>query len=85
MALGQFEVYAGDFKKCKNHYRYRNKLVMSKRWRLFRERIKLKNIESVEVASEEAVKRQGVIVGWGVAGARLHDLRHRDAFQMLAQ
>lgn len=37
----------------------------------FRETLSLDTVESVEVASEEAVKRIGGTLGWGVAGAVL--------------
>lgn len=37
----------------------------------FREKVKLADIEAVEVASEEAVIRVGGAIGWGVAGAVL--------------
>jgi len=38
---------------------------MKKRKGFFRERIKLEAVETVEMASEEAVKRLGGTIGWG--------------------
>ena len=44
---------------------------MKKQKGFFREKVHLDNVESVEVASEESVKRLGGTIGWGVAGAVL--------------
>lgn len=71
MPLGSFEVHAGDFKAGGIHHFGRKKLIMKRPWKLFRERVKFKNIESVEVATEDSVKRLGGTVGWGVAGGLL--------------
>ena len=68
MAFGSFEVHAGDFKKGKDHQFLKNKLVMKRPGKFFRENIKLNQIETVEIASEDAVKRIGGTVGWGIAG-----------------
>ncbi len=69
MALGRFTVHAGDFRTGNEHQFLRGKLIMKKRKGFFRERIKLEAVETVEMASEEAVKRLGGTIGWGVAGA----------------
>ena len=71
MALGVFTVHAGDFRKGKDHQFVGGKLIMKKPKGFFRESIKLDRVESVEMASEEAVKRIGGTIGWGVAGAVL--------------
>ena len=71
MALGRFTVHAGDFRKGKEHQFARGKLFMKKPKGFFRETIALDRIESVEAASEEAVKRLGGTIGWGIAGAVL--------------
>ncbi|TXH81251.1 MAG: hypothetical protein E6Q77_08565 [Rhizobium sp.] len=69
MALGRFTVHAGDFRPGSEHQFVRGKLLMKKPKGLFRETIKLDAVETVEMASEEAVKRLGGTIGWGVAGA----------------
>lgn len=71
MAFGSFEVHAGDFKKGKEHQLVGGKLVMKRADQFFRETIELDELESVEMASEEAVKRLGGTVGWGLAGGVL--------------
>ncbi|MBF9235631.1 hypothetical protein [Microvirga alba] len=71
MALGRFTVHAGDFRKGNEHQFLRGKLLMKKPKGFFRETVRLDAVESVEVASEESVKRLGGTIGWGVAGAVL--------------
>ena len=71
MAFGSFEIHAGDFKKGGTHQFVRGKLVMDVPGKFFRETIPQDQIEALEVASEESVKRIGGTVGWGVAGAML--------------
>jgi len=71
MALGIFTVHAGDFRKGKDHQFLRGKLIMKRPKGFFRETIAIDQVEIVEVASEEAVKRIGGTIGWSVAGAVL--------------
>lgn len=71
MVFGSIEVHAGDFKKGKHHQFVGNKLLMKRSGKFFRETILLGQLETVEAASEESVKRIGGIVGWGVAGGVL--------------
>lgn len=71
MAFGSFEIHAGDFKKGKDHQFVGGKLLMKKQGKFFRETVPLDQLETLEVASEESVKRVGGTVGWGVAGGVL--------------
>lgn len=71
MAFGTFEVHAGDFKKGKDHQFVGNKLIMKRPNKFFREKIDPSQIEDIDVASEESVKKLGGTLGWGVAGAVL--------------
>jgi len=71
MAFGAFKVHAGDFEKGSNHQLLSGTLVMKVPGKFFREDIPLSEVETVEAASEESVKRAGGTVGWGVAGAAL--------------
>ena len=69
--LGEIEVHAGDFSKGKHSQFVGNKLVMSVPGKWFRQNIPAKEIATVELATEESVKRLGGTVGWGLAGAAL--------------
>lgn len=71
MALGIFTVHAGDFRKGKDHQFLRGNLIMKKPKGFFREKISVDQVETVDVASEESVKRLGGTIGWGVAGGLL--------------
>ncbi len=71
MALGTFTVHAGDFKKCSDHQYVAGKLLMKNEGKFLREDILVSEVEELEVASEESVKRLGGTVGWGVVGAAL--------------
>lgn len=71
MAFGTFRVCAGDFKEGKEHQFVGGILIMRSAGKFLREKIQLEQIQSLEPASEEAVKRVGGTVGWGIAGAAL--------------
>lgn len=74
MAFGSFEVHAGDFKKGKEHQFLDSKsgiLVMKKEGKFLREKIPVSEIQELEIASEESVKRIGGTVGWGAVGGVL--------------
>ena len=71
MAFGTFEIHAGDFKKGKHHQYLKNKFIMKSDGKFIREDILATEVEEIEVASEESVKKFGGTVGWGVAGAVL--------------
>jgi hypothetical protein len=69
------EVHAGDFKVGKGAlHLYVEKvfsedyLAMKKEGVFFREKIPLSSIASIDVASEENVKKMAGTVGWGLAG-----------------
>lgn len=69
--LGTFTVHAGDFAKGREHQLLAGKLIMKVGGKFFRETIPVTQIELIEKASEEAVKRVGGTLGWGIAGAVL--------------
>ena len=77
-ASGTFEVHGGAFKKGKHHY-FRPCFVdsggvfkMKVKGYFFREKIKCpEQVQDLELATEENVKRLGGTVGWGVVGAAL--------------
>lgn len=70
MPFGTFNVTAGDFRKCDDvSQAIDGYLYMKKpRFSFFREKIKMSEIETVEVATEESVKKLGGTIGWGAAG-----------------
>lgn len=74
MAFGVLEVHAGDFKKGNDHQYVAGKpgtLIMKIDGKFFREKIPVSEIQELEPASEETVKRIGGAVGWGVVGGVL--------------
>lgn len=71
MAFGTFKVVAGDFMKGSNHQYTSKAFMMLGEGKFLKERIDVSQVEAIDVASEESVKRVGGTVGWGVAGAAL--------------
>lgn len=72
--MSSIEIHAGDFPKGKASFNFG---VIGFRWQpgdgfTTGQTLALKGqLESVELASEEAVKRVGGTVGWGIAGATI--------------
>jgi hypothetical protein len=66
--FGTFQVHAGDFKKGSEHQFIDGKLLMKRSDKFLREKVTLDQLQAVEVASEESVKRFAGTVGWGIAG-----------------
>lgn len=69
--VGFFDVLAGDFKEKSQAtvFRGRIDLKVPGRWR--REKIQGAEVEHLEVATEESVKKLGGTAAWGAAGALL--------------
>ena len=65
------KVLAGDFLKGDGEISWGLITLKTREHSWIGEGFPLKDIESVEVATEESVKRVGGTVGWGVAGAAL--------------
>lgn len=66
--MGKIKVHAGDF--TEGDLGFLNVMTLkSKAHPWMGESITLDKLESVELASEDSVKRIGGTVGWGVAGA----------------
>lgn len=68
MAFGTFEVQAGDFEKGGGHQLTDGLLLMKRPGKIFREKVALDQLQAVEIATEESVKRVGGTLGWGIAG-----------------
>jgi hypothetical protein len=67
--MAKIKVLAGDF-STKSTARISGKSIMFPRGWFF-EWVPMKQLASVQIATEENVKRLGGTVGWGVAGAVL--------------
>lgn len=74
MSFRMFEIHAGDFKTGKGHGFQPGKpgtLLLNVKGKFWPEKIGADQIEELETASEESVKRLGGTVGWGIAGGVL--------------
>lgn len=71
MAFGSFKVLAGDIVKGGGHQFSSSTFMLYVPGKILRESIDISQVETLEVASEENVKKLGGTVGWGVAGAAL--------------
>jgi len=74
MANFYLELHGGDFGEGKKKGWYdtwdKNVISLPMPHKTFggTEKIKLSNVESIQVADEEAVKKMGATFGWGLAG-----------------
>jgi hypothetical protein len=70
--VARLNVLAGDFKITSNRSHWWNgKLLMKRNGKFFRESIRPAQVESVQLASEEAVLSLGGAAAFGTAGAIL--------------
>lgn len=75
--FGSFQIHAGDFKTCNDHQFLPGPpgkpgtLLLKSQGKFLREKVGTDQIEELEAASEENVKRLGGTVGWGIAGGVL--------------
>lgn|SRR5690625_3429556 len=67
--MAKIKVHAGDFRKGDGALHFGILVLPTEEKPIAGEGIKLSELEEVEVASEESVKRLGGTIGWGVAGA----------------
>jgi len=68
--MAKIRIHAGDFLPNRDGQLTFGSLVLPTAEKAFAgEAISITKLESVEVATEESVKRLGGTVGWGVAGA----------------
>ena len=70
MAFGEFRVLAGDFRQGK-HHQFVGDVFLMKGDGFFREKIRSVEVQDLELATEESVKRLGGTVGWGIVGGAL--------------
>ncbi|MCE8020181.1 hypothetical protein HOP51_08640 [Halomonas sp. MCCC 1A11036] len=70
--FGSFKIHAGDFGEKKDAQFVAKTFLMPKPGAFWgQEKYDISQVEVLEQASEENVKRLGGTVGWGVAGAAL--------------
>jgi hypothetical protein len=67
--MATIKVHAGDFLKGEGQLSFGSLTLKTKEHSWVGEAIPLSALETVEVASEESVKKVGGTVGWGAAGA----------------
>lgn len=71
MGLGRINVHAGSFKKGNESQYVRGKFIMKNEGKFLREDIPLSQLDTIELASEQAVISIGGAAGWGIAGSVL--------------
>ena len=67
--MAKVKVHAGDFIKGDGQYSFGSLILKTKEHNIIGETIPITESESVEIATEERVKKLGGTVGWGAAGA----------------
>jgi len=69
--MGKIKVHAGDFLDGDNYCGPAAFLLITKEHRFWGEKIPLTELETVEIATEESVRKLGGAIGLGVASAIL--------------
>lgn len=69
--MATIKIHAGDFLKGDSFFNRDTLRLRTKDHSFLGENIALSQLETVEVASEESVKKIGGTLGWGAAGAVL--------------
>ena len=67
--MGDIKVHAGDFLKGPASFYFGTFTLKTTQHYLMGESIPAKNLEELEIASEESVKKIGGTLGWGAVGA----------------
>lgn len=67
--MAKITVHAGDFLKGEGQFSFGVLNLKTNEKKFMGENILLTELESIEVASEENVKKIGGTIGWGAAGA----------------
>lgn len=67
--MAKVTVHAGDFLKGDSQFSFGSLVLRTEAHSFVGEAIPVTQLESVEVASEESVKKIGGTIGWGAAGA----------------
>ncbi len=67
--MAKVKVRAGDFLEGDSQYSFGSLILKTKEHNFLGETIPITELETVEIATEESVKKLGGTVGWGAAGA----------------
>ena len=67
--MAKIKVHAGDFLKSDGQYNFGSLILMTEEHNFLGETIPITKLETVEIATEESVKKIGGTIGWGAAGA----------------
>ena len=66
--MAKVKIHAGDFLKQDGEYSFGSLILKTTAHNFLGETIPITELETVEVATEESVKKLGGTVGWGAAG-----------------
>ncbi len=67
--MAKIKVHAGDFLEGSGQYSFGSLALMTKEHSFVGETIPITELDTIDVATEENVKKLGGTVGWGAAGA----------------
>lgn len=67
--MANIDVHAGDFLKGQSSYNWGTFALRTQKHSFVGEQIPAKSLRSVQLASEESVKKMAGAVGWGAVGA----------------
>jgi len=67
--MANVKVHAGDFLEGDGEYNFGSLTLKTKEHNFLGETIPITELETVEIATEESVKKLGGTIGWGAAGA----------------
>jgi len=67
--MAKIKVHAGDFLEGDDQYSFGSLILKTKEHSFIGETIPITELETVEIATEESVKKIGGTIGWGAAGA----------------
>lgn len=67
--MAKVKVHAGDFLEGDSQYSFGSLVLKTKEYNIIGEAIPITELETVEIATEESVKKIGGTIGWGAAGA----------------
>ncbi|MGY6274993.1 hypothetical protein [Methylomonas sp. MgM2] len=67
--MAKIKVHAGDFLKVDGQYSFGSLTLKTEAHNFLGETIPITELETVEIATEESVKKLSGTIGWGAAGA----------------
>jgi hypothetical protein len=67
--MAKIKIHAGDFLEGNSQYSFGSLILKTEEHSILGETIPITELETVDIATEESVKKLAGTVGWGVAGA----------------